>query len=135
MFGIGTGELIALAVLALLVLGPDKLPRFAADAGRFVRQVRRMADTARDDVRRELGPEFADIDISDLDPKSFVRKHVLDPDELGLDDLDGEKQRRRGSASAKGRGTANGEHVAGPAPAIGEHVTEPATPPYDPDTT
>ena len=135
MFGIGTGELIALAVLALLVLGPDKLPRFAADAGRFVRQVRRMADTARDDVRRELGPEFADIDIADLDPKSFVRKHVLDPDELGLDDLVGEKHRRRGSASAKGRATANGEHVAGPAPANGEQVAEPATPPYDPDTT
>jgi sec-independent protein translocase protein TatB len=131
-FGIGTGELIALAVLALLVLGPDKLPRFAADAGRFVRQVRRMADTARDDVRRELGPDF---DISDLDPKSFVRKHVLDPDELGLDDLDGEKQPRRGKASAKGRATTNGEHVAGPAPASGEHVAEPATPPYDPDTT
>jgi sec-independent protein translocase protein TatB len=134
-FGIGTGELIALAVLALLVLGPDKLPRFAADAARFIRQVRRMADTARDDVRRELGPEFADIDVSDLDPKSFVRKHVLDPDELGLDDLDGEKQRRRGKASPKGRVTTNGEHAAGPAPANREHLAEPATPPYDPDTT
>ena len=58
---IGMGEFLGLAVVALLVLGPDKLPKFAADAARFIHQLRKMANTARDDVRRELGPELQGI--------------------------------------------------------------------------
>jgi sec-independent protein translocase protein TatB len=86
-FGITTPEFLALAVLALLVLGPDKLPRFAADAGRFVRTLRRMAFEARSDVRDALGPEFRDISLSDLEPRRFVRRHVFDgDDDYGLDD-------------------------------------------------
>jgi sec-independent protein translocase protein TatB len=55
-FDIGPLELVALAVIALLVLGPDKLPRYAADAARVLRQVRRMASDAKAEVSRELGP-------------------------------------------------------------------------------
>ena len=83
-FDIGPLELVALAVIALLVLGPDKLPRYAADAARVLRQVRRMAGDAKAEVGRELGPELQDISMSDLNPRSLVRKHLLDP--LDLDD-------------------------------------------------
>ena len=83
-FDIGPLELVALAVIALLVLGPDKLPRYAADAARVLRQVRRMASDARAEVSRELGPELQDISMADLNPRSLVRKHLLDP--LDLDD-------------------------------------------------
>ncbi len=94
MFGITTPEFLALAVLALLVLGPDKLPRFAADAGRFVRTLRRMAFEARSDVRDALGPEFRDISLSDLEPRRLVRRHVFDGDEdYGLD-VDGDEGRK-----------------------------------------
>jgi sec-independent protein translocase protein TatB len=93
-FGITTPEFLALAVLALLVLGPDKLPRFAADAGRFVRTLRRMAFEARSDVRDALGPEFRDISLSDLEPRRLVRRHVFDGDEdYGLD-VDGDEGRK-----------------------------------------
>ena len=85
-FDIGPLELVALAVIALLVLGPDKLPRYAADAARVLRQVRRMASDAKAEVSRELGPELRDISMADLNPRSLVRKHLLDP--LDLDDLD-----------------------------------------------
>ena len=54
-FDIGPLELIALAVIAMLVLGPDKLPRYAADAARVLRQVRRMANDAKTEMSRELG--------------------------------------------------------------------------------
>jgi sec-independent protein translocase protein TatB len=85
-FDIGPLELVALAVIALLVLGPDKLPHYAADAARVLRQVRRMASDARAEVSRELGPELQDISMADLNPRSLVRKHLLDP--LDLDDLE-----------------------------------------------
>ena len=85
-FDIGPLELVALAVIALLVLGPDKLPRYAADAARVLRQVRRMASDAKAEVSRELGPELQDISMSDLNPRSLVRKHLLDP--MDLDDVE-----------------------------------------------
>ena len=83
-FDIGPLELVALAVIALLVLGPDKLPRYAADAARMLRQVRRMANDAKTEMSRELGPELQDISMADLNPRSLVRKHLLDP--VDLDD-------------------------------------------------
>ena len=68
----------------MLVLGPDKLPRYAADAARMLRQVRRMANDAKTEVSRELGPELQDISMADLNPRSLVRRHLLEP--VDLDD-------------------------------------------------
>jgi sec-independent protein translocase protein TatB len=85
-FDVGGGEFIGLGVIALIVLGPEKLPRYAADAARMLRQVRKMANEARDEVTRELGPEMQDLSLSDLNPRALVRKHLLEP--VGLDDLD-----------------------------------------------
>jgi sec-independent protein translocase protein TatB len=86
-FDIGTGEVLALAVIALLVLGPEKLPRYAAEAARFLRQLRNMANDARNEVTRELGPELEGLDLRELNPRSLVRKHLLD----GLDDDDDDR--------------------------------------------
>ena len=74
---IGAGEFIALAIVALIVLGPEKLPRYAAEAARMLQRLREVAGSARADVRRELGPEFQDISLGDLNPRSRVRKHLL----------------------------------------------------------
>ncbi|MGP3957609.1 sec-independent translocase [Nonomuraea sp. 3N208] len=78
MFGLGWAEIGALIVLALLVFGPEKLPQAAAQAGRTLRNLRRMANNARDDLRAGLGPEFQNFDPADLNPRNFVRKHLLD---------------------------------------------------------
>jgi sec-independent protein translocase protein TatB len=119
MFDIGPGEFVALAVIAIIVLGPEKLPRYAADAARMLRNLRRMANDARDEVTRELGPEFSDLSVRDLDPRTMVRKHLLDP--LELDDDDEPKARGRGP---------------GEVPRAESGRTSPATPPpYDPDAT
>jgi sec-independent protein translocase protein TatB len=90
-FDIGALELVALAVVAMLVLGPDKLPRYAADAARVLRQVRRLANDAKAEMSRELGPELQDISMADLNPRSLVRKHLLEPV-----DLDNGDRRRDG---------------------------------------
>src|SRR5262249_15193272 len=64
-------ELLVLGALALFVLGPDKLPGYAAQASRMLRQLRVMADGARDQVREQLGPEFDDVDWNALDPRQY----------------------------------------------------------------
>lgn len=97
MFDIGMGEVLALGVIGLLVLGPEKLPKFAADAARMLRQVRRMASTAREDVRRELGPELQGISLEDLNPRTALRKHVLD--DLNGDANPAKKQTQGGAAT------------------------------------
>ncbi|GAA3442130.1 sec-independent translocase [Planomonospora venezuelensis] len=76
MFGLNWPEIAALVVIALLVFGPEKLPQAAAQAGRTLRNLRRLANNARDDLKTGLGPEFADFDPTDLNPKNFVRKHL-----------------------------------------------------------
>ena len=77
MFGLGWPEVLALIVIALLVFGPEKLPQAASQAGRMLRQVRQMANHANADLQENLGPEFANFDPTDLHPKNFVRKHLL----------------------------------------------------------
>ena len=78
MFGVGLPELAVIAIVAFLVFGPDRLPEYARQAGRMVRELRRWADRARDDIRRELGPEFADFELTDLDPRTAIRKTMED---------------------------------------------------------
>lgn len=80
MFDVGFGELAVLVVLALVIFG-DKLPQVAGQAGRMLRQFREMANTAKADLQEGLGPEFKDFDIADLNPKTFVRKHLFEEDD------------------------------------------------------
>lgn len=87
MFGIGLPELMVIIVVAVLVFGPDRLPDFARQAGRFLRQVKQFTDSARDDIRAELGPDYADFELTDLDPRRAVRKYIQDTwDESDPDD-------------------------------------------------
>ena len=87
MFDVGIGEMAVLAVLALVIFG-DKLPSVAAQAGRTLRQLRTMANSAKADLQAGLGPEFSDFDVADLNPRRFVTKHLFEGDEdpLGLKD-------------------------------------------------
>ncbi|SEF83024.1 sec-independent protein translocase protein TatB [Actinacidiphila yanglinensis] len=88
-FDIGPLELVALVVLAVLVFGPDKLPKVIQDTMAFIRKVREFSDSAKEDIRRELGPEFKDFEFEDLNPKTFIRKNLIngENDEYGLGEL------------------------------------------------
>ncbi|WP_372352733.1 sec-independent translocase [Streptomyces sp. KL116D] len=83
---IGPLEVVTLVVLAVLVFGPDKLPKLIQDVSRTIRKIREFSDSAKEDIRSELGPEFKDFEFEDLNPKTFIRKQ-LDSDELGLKEI------------------------------------------------
>ena len=78
MFDLSITKLLVLAVIAIVIFGPDQLPRIAAQAGRTLRDLRRIAEGATRDLREGLGPEFPDFDVADLHPRNFVRKHLLE---------------------------------------------------------
>ncbi|QVQ51384.1 Sec-independent protein translocase subunit TatB [Spiractinospora alimapuensis] len=98
MFGISGGEFVILAVLGLLIFGPDKLPKAIQQVGSVLRQLRKMATSAKKDLQDGLGPEFKDFDVNDLNPKAFVRRHLLEDE----DDSRG-RPRRRSTAGLNGR--------------------------------
>ncbi|HUK71836.1 MAG TPA: sec-independent translocase [Streptosporangiaceae bacterium] len=124
MFDLSIGKILVLGVIALVLFGPDQLPKIAAQAGRALRDLRRLADSAKADLQEGLGPEFSDFDIADLNPKNFVRKHLFDD----LDDLS-----ESGPAHYAGDGAAGGAAAGGAA--AGRSLPAGERPPYDPEAT
>jgi len=76
-FDLSLPKLLVLAVIALVIFGPSELPKIASQAGRALRDLRKIAEGAKNDLREGLGPEFADFEIEDLNPRHFVQKHLL----------------------------------------------------------
>lgn len=125
MFDIGFLEFAVLAVVALFIFGPEQLPKIAADAGRTIRDLRRLAAGARRDLKEQLGPEFADIDLQDLNPRGYVRRNLLGD----LDDLDEDWDADSADGDRDDRGSRSHPTPASRPVRAGE------PPPYDPDAT
>jgi sec-independent protein translocase protein TatB len=121
-FDLSFTKLIVLAVIALVIFGPDRLPGMAAQAGRALRELRRLADGARSELQESLGPEFSQFDITDLNPKQFVRKHLMD--EL------------TGDGTLLGRSSDAGNGVTAAAGPVSSASLSPGeSPPYDAEAT
>jgi sec-independent protein translocase protein TatB len=102
LFDLSIPKLLVLAVIALVIFGPNELPKIASQAGRALRDLRKIAEGAKNDLREGLGPEFSNFDIEDLNPKRFVQKHLFD-------DINGESAPSARSARANGTLLAPGE--------------------------
>lgn len=79
---IGALELVTIVVLAILIFGPDKLPKVIQDVTGVIRKIRAFSDSAKQDIRSELGPEFKDFEFEDLNPKNFIRKQLTENEDL-----------------------------------------------------
>jgi sec-independent protein translocase protein TatB len=79
-FNIGPLELVVLAFVGIIVLGPDRIPGLAKDAARLIRALREVATGARTQLRDELGPEFADLDLRSLNPRTAITQALLGDD-------------------------------------------------------
>lgn len=77
-FDIGGGELIGLAVLALILVGPERLPKLASEAASLIRRIQRISQSATQELRENLGPGFENLQPADLNPKTFIRKQLND---------------------------------------------------------
>lgn len=126
MFDLSFLKLLVLGVIALVVFGPERLPGLAAQAGRALRELRRMAEGAKSDLQDSLGTDLSEFDLADLNPRHFVRKHLLD--ELSGDGI------LAGRISDNGNGNGNGSA------SVLEHTPtvrlEPGeSPPYDSEAT
>ncbi|MGA4670461.1 sec-independent translocase [Propionibacteriaceae bacterium Y1923] len=74
---LGVGEIGMLLILAVLMFGPEKIPPLARKAAKVIHFLRGIANDATSQLRSELGPEYANLSITDLNPKTFIAKHLL----------------------------------------------------------
>jgi sec-independent protein translocase protein TatB len=134
-------KLLLLGVVALLVFGPERLPSIAAQAGRALRELRRMAEGAKSELQENLGPEFSNFDINDLNPKHFVRKHLMDEftgDGVLLGTVAANGGTANGGAANGGAasgGTANGDGMPAAWPTPMAVLSPGESPPYDVEAT
>lgn len=95
MFGISGAEAIVLIVVALLVIGPERLPEYAQKLKDLVKSVRRYASGAKDDLRETLGPEVTDVDWRKLDPRQYDPRTIVRDALAEVDQEDAAERRRR----------------------------------------
>ncbi|WP_327133463.1 sec-independent translocase [Streptomyces sp. NBC_01343] len=144
---IGALELVTIVVLAILIFGPDKLPKVIQDVTGVIRKIRAFSDSAKQDIRSELGPEFKDFEFEDLNPKTFLRKQLGENEDLKeirstfdlrkeLNDVTDAVNSRGADAAPAASGGSAAPAAAGP-----DLLKKPAAPaadqrtPYDADAT
>jgi len=104
MFDFGFGEMIGLVVLALILVGPERMPKVASDLvpkvasdlAKMIRKVRSLTNSATAEIRENLGPGFEDLKPADLNPKTFIKRQVASV----LEDEDEKESQRKSGESA-----------------------------------
>ena len=77
MFDINGPEFLILLVVTVFVIGPQRMPEYAAKLARMVRQVRGMAGTAKEQLREQMGSDFDDVDWSQYDPRQYDPRRIV----------------------------------------------------------
>ncbi len=119
---IGWGEIVVLALAALFIFGPERLPDLAKDAASGLKRVRSAVTGIRTQVNESLGddlPELRGLDLRKYHPKTFIRDQLLGDD-------DGPTVHRR---------SATGATAASAAPAAARPRDHATPPPFDADAT
>lgn len=113
-FGINGGELVVIIVLALVLIGPERLPHYAGQLGALVRQGKVALQGAKERIDTELGDELRDVDWQKLDPRQYDPRRIVK--EALLDDEPAPRTTPRSAGYAGGGPTAGAAAGAGSAP-------------------
>ena len=76
-FGLTFEKLFVIALIAVFILGPDRLPYYASQLARLTRSVRDFANGAKDRMREEMGPDFDELDWKKLDPRQYDPRRII----------------------------------------------------------
>ena len=137
-------EFLLLLVLAIILFGPERLPDLARKAARVVQYMRTVAGSAQDQLSKELGPGFENLDLRDLNPKTFIQKHLLDEVQPIVADVRSELTDVAATVSGASEDVSSAINgVRGTDPTMPDDLAEPEVPaepprvltPFDPDAT
>lgn len=70
-------KVLIILVIAVFLVGPDRLPGYAAQLARLTKSLRQMASGAKDRMREEMGPEFDEVDWAKLDPRKYDPRRII----------------------------------------------------------
>lgn len=133
MLGINGGELVVILVIAVLVIGPERLPQYAEQLAHGVRRIKVLLQDAKTRVDEELGPEFQDVDWSKLDPRQYDPRRIVRDALLDDTPLASSPSYRTGltrAAAAAGASVPAGAKLAG-----GDRPTSGSPAPFDDEAT
>lgn len=70
-------KILVIGIIAVLLLGPQRLPYYAQKLAQFVKMLRNFADTAKTRMRDEMGPDFDEIEWQKLDPRQYDPRRII----------------------------------------------------------
>jgi sec-independent protein translocase protein TatB len=76
-FGLTPEKLLIIAVIAAFLIGPERLPQYAAKLSQLIRSMRDFANGAKARMKEEMGPEFDDVDWKKLDPRQYDPRRIV----------------------------------------------------------
>jgi len=76
-FGLSSEKILILLVLAVFILGPERLPQYARSFAQFIKKLRKMANSAQEQMKNELGEGFEDLDWKKLDPRQYDPRRII----------------------------------------------------------
>lgn len=115
--GLTIDKILVIMVIAMFVIGPDRLPGYAKRLGEMVRGLRRMSEGAKDRLKDEMGPEFDDVDWRQLDPRQYDPRRII-RDALAEEDREALAETRRATAASAVRPRIGGAVAFDPSVAV-----------------
>ena len=76
-FGLTIEKLLLIGLVAALIIGPERLPRYAESLAQFTRRAREWVSTAKTRVKDEMGEDFDDVDWRTLDPRQYDPRRII----------------------------------------------------------
>ncbi|MGF4042893.1 Sec-independent protein translocase family protein [Paenarthrobacter nitroguajacolicus] len=77
MLGINGPEFILLLIIGVLVIGPSRLPEYTQKLANLVKEVRRMASGAREQIKEEVGIDIDEVDWKKYDPRQYDPRRII----------------------------------------------------------